>query len=145
MKLYLDASALVKVFVVEEGREVVVAALAQAGVVATSRLGYVEARAALARGAEDGRLTAADAARAARDLDQRWADLVIVELDAALAREAGELAGVYRLRAADAVHLASALLVAGADPGAMTFACFDRRLRQAARVVGLSVTPAGSP
>lgn len=114
-----------KALVLEEGREAVLAALA--------------------RGAEEGRLTAADAARAARDRDQRWADLVLVELDAALSGEAAELAGVHRLRAADAVHLASALLVAGADPGAMTFACFDRRLRRAAPVVGLSVLPTGSP
>ena len=48
----------------------------------------------------------------------------------------------HRLRAADALQLASALMVREADPAADTMAVFDRRLRAAARTEGLALLPA---
>ncbi len=48
MILYLDTSALVKLYVSEEGSEIVRGAVESAGRVATSRIAYAEARAALA-------------------------------------------------------------------------------------------------
>jgi hypothetical protein len=49
MTLYLDTSALVKLYVEEEGRETVQNALAQAQRAAIATIGYAECRAALAR------------------------------------------------------------------------------------------------
>ncbi len=48
----------------------------------------------------------------------------------------------HRLRGADAVQLASALLAREADPGVDTMAVFDRRLRTAAVAEGLALLPA---
>ena len=48
----------------------------------------------------------------------------------------------HRLRGADAVHLASALLAREADPAVSTMAVFDRRLRTAASAEGLALLPA---
>jgi uncharacterized protein len=48
----------------------------------------------------------------------------------------------HRLRAADAVQLASALMARGADPLVDTMAVFDRRLRTAAGAEGLALLPA---
>lgn len=48
----------------------------------------------------------------------------------------------HRLRGADALQLASALIAREADPAVNTIAVFDRRLRAAARVEGLALLPA---
>lgn len=50
----MDTSALVKLYVVEEGREVVEQAVEEAGVISTSVVAYAEARAALARKRREG-------------------------------------------------------------------------------------------
>lgn len=47
----------------------------------------------------------------------------------------------HRLRAADAVQLASALLTREADPEVETMAVFDQRLRLAAQAEGLALLP----
>lgn len=57
-------------------------------------------------------------------------------------RLAGSVAEVHVLRAYDAVHLASALLV---DDAEMIFATGDRRLAAAAREAGLVVNELGAP
>jgi uncharacterized protein with PIN domain len=49
MRLYLDTSALVKLYVDEEGSPFVRSAVERAGVVSTSAITYVEARAAFVR------------------------------------------------------------------------------------------------
>jgi len=49
VNLYLDTSALVKLYIAEEGSLLVRTALADARFVATSVVAYVEARAAFAR------------------------------------------------------------------------------------------------
>jgi len=54
MILYLDTSALVKVYVEEEGSPLVQGLIAGASLVATSRIAYAEARAALARASREG-------------------------------------------------------------------------------------------
>ena len=59
-------------------------------------------------------------------------------IDEALVRTAGELAERHRLRAADAMHLASAMRVR--DAGTV-FVSFDRRLRDAAAAEGFDVLP----
>jgi predicted nucleic acid-binding protein len=48
----------------------------------------------------------------------------------------------HRLRGADAVQLASALVAREADPDVNTMAVFDRRLRTAASTEGLALLPA---
>jgi len=48
----------------------------------------------------------------------------------------------HRLRGADALQLASALLAREADPDVNTMAVFDRRLRAAAGAEGLALLPA---
>jgi predicted nucleic acid-binding protein len=47
----------------------------------------------------------------------------------------------HRLRAADAVQLASALLARDADPGLSAIAAFDRTLRAAASAEGFALLP----
>jgi predicted nucleic acid-binding protein len=70
--------------------------------------------------------------------------MAVVELDAQIAERAVALAKERALRASDAIHLSSALAVMP-PTGEMTFACFDRRLWDAAREFGLRRLPSAAP
>jgi predicted nucleic acid-binding protein len=126
----LDASALVKRYVAEPGREQVVDAMASAGVWAMARLGYVETLRALLLGAPP---------RGAAAFRAEWPAFRSIELTAELADLAVDLAASHQLSSADAVHLASALLVHTVDH--VELATFDDRLAEAAEAEGLQVVP----
>jgi predicted nucleic acid-binding protein len=72
--------------------------------------------------------------------DAAWQGLVVVELDERIAASAVDIARDHTVRAADAIHLASALAVAP-EGIAITFACFDRRLWDAASGFALKRLP----
>jgi predicted nucleic acid-binding protein len=119
--------------------------LTRSTVVATSRVTYVECRAALSRARREGRLQARGESAAARNLDARWGELQVVELDEALTRNAGELTRARPLRALDAIHLASAEVIAEEARDEVTFVCWDRRLWEAAEDSGFGIAPSRSP
>ncbi len=133
-----------KAFLEEAGSDAVIGLLREATTRATSRHSFVECHAAFARGRREGRLSPAQASRAARGFDRRWADLVVVELDAVGAERAAELARSHPLRSADAIHLAAAHELVD-DPAELTFACWDRRLWEAARTEGFLAAPSQAP
>ncbi|MGF1614637.1 MAG: type II toxin-antitoxin system VapC family toxin [Gammaproteobacteria bacterium] len=54
-----------------------------------------------------------------------------------LVQRAADLAEAFALRAYDSVHLAAADFLFKQKVAPMTFACFDRRLNQAASVLGI--------
>jgi predicted nucleic acid-binding protein len=135
--LYLDTSALVKLYVDEADSRDTRTRVANADTVATSRVAYPEARAAFARRRREGGITKSALARVTSALDRDLDRFVIVELSAKVARRAGELAERRQLRGFDAIHLASALELGeltAAEPG---FLCYDLALREAAAEEGL--------
>ncbi len=79
-----------------------------------------------------------------RDLDEAWQDMAVVELDERISRQAVALARERRLRASDAIHVASALAITPPG-GTVTFACFDRRLWETAGELGLRQLPSEPP
>jgi predicted nucleic acid-binding protein len=129
--LYLDASALVKLYVEEPDSEAVATVLERAEAVATVRVTYAEARAAFARHRREGGLKAPALRRVVSQLDGEWGTYNVVEVSEPVVRRAGALAERHALRGYDAVQLAAALDLrdAGAD---LEFACFDDRLARAA-------------
>ncbi len=137
MRLYLDTSALVKLHVEEEGSALVREAVARAEVIATSRVAYVEARAAFARRRHTRELNAQDYRRIVRDLDGDWDHYLRIDVTEPLIRTAARLAERHHLRAYDAIHLASVCVVRDrlADP--VVFACWDSDLEAAAHREGL--------
>lgn len=140
MIVYLDTSALVKLFVDEPGRDAVRRVLKRARSGATGLVTYVELRSALARAARRGVL-GARAMRTAQDrFEQGWYELDHVSPDWRLIQRAGGLAADLDLRGYDAVHLASAeRLRSGAGDMRLLFACFDDALNRAARLLGFEV------
>jgi predicted nucleic acid-binding protein len=139
--LYLDTSALVKLYAEEEGTETVERAVDEAEAVATSVVAYAEARAALARKLREGAFSSEEHREAVEALDEDWEALDTPEATDDLVRRAGGLAEEHALRGFDAaIHLASALLVReayseqteGPAEEAVFFLGFDLHLTEAA-------------
>jgi hypothetical protein len=127
-----------KLVFAEDGSAAAADAWNRAEVVCSSRLVYPEARAAAAAAHRTGRLDAGGLRAAAERIDSLYDELRRLAMDAALARDAGDLAEAHGLRGYDAVHLASAISVA--DPG-LVVATWDRQLGTAALRVGFAVLP----
>lgn len=140
MILYAESSAVLSWLVGERAGEAVRAALAQASAVVASELTGLECHRALSRWTAIGRLREADAealrSRLARDTAP-WARL-------AIGTEVVERAGLpfpdEPLRALDAIHLASALLVRRVEPE-LQLLSLDERLRRSAAALGFDVVP----
>ncbi len=112
MILYLDTSALVKLYAEEPGREEVENAVREARVVAVSEIGYVEARSALARKEREGSFSTDEHDEAVAQLQQDYTEVYLSRpITGDLVARAGELARKHALRAYDAVHLATALVL----------------------------------
>lgn len=141
MILYLDTSALVKLYALENGRDLVEQAVDEATVIATSSVAYAEARVTLARKRREGVFSDEDLREAVAALDGDWHTFETLTATDNTASLAGNLAEEYALRGFDAVHLASALLVreaalAEVEEGAedtVRFLSFDGGLSQAAQ------------
>lgn len=133
--LYLDASAIIKLVLVEHESAAVRTAVARARL-AASELVVTEVPRALARLRAD----AAEAARVRREEQRVLAGLDLVPLTRRLLSSAGRLAPP-RLRTLDAVHVASALTL-GSELDALV--SYDRRQLDAAGRAGLAVTSPGA-
>jgi predicted nucleic acid-binding protein len=135
--VYFDTSALLKLIVGEHGSPLAAALYNRADMVVTSRIADIEVRSALAAGLRGAIMDAAEY----RDALDRWEQLAptfaTVELTGAVAHRAAELVGDSALRAGDAVHVASAVVM---QPGAVV-AAWDERVSEAARGHGLTVVP----
>jgi predicted nucleic acid-binding protein len=137
--LYLDTSALVKLYVAEPGSRRVRAMVDHWAVIATSGLAYVEARAAFARRRREGGLERAVYRQCVARLEEDWERYLRVEVSETLIKSAARIAEMHRLRAYDAVHLASALALRTRLGASMGFASWDALLEAAATRAGLQV------
>ena len=140
MILYLDTSALVKLYVRERGSVQVRAHVNHADVVATSVVAYAEARAAFARLRRERPASGKRHRERVDQLDRDWDRYALVDLSAAVVRSAGERAEQHGLRGFDAIHLASALWLKSAQTDDLVFAAFDRTLTAGAKAAGLTIT-----
>ncbi len=137
MTLYLDTSALVKLYVREAHSSVVRKRVRGATIICTSRVAYVEARAAFARRGREGTITTRALGRIVRQLDRDWSAYAVLEVTAELARRAGALAASRALRGYDALHLASALELGSLFDQPVHFLAYDEKLVRAAAAEGL--------
>jgi Predicted nucleic acid-binding protein, contains PIN domain len=135
--LYLDTSALVKLYVQESASAMVKRLLAACEAVATSAVAYPETRAAFARRLGEARTTAARHRTRLERFNQDWPHYAQVETSPGLIRHAGDVAEVYGLRGFDSIHLASALWLHESTQMPLLFTAFDARLNDAARAAGL--------
>jgi predicted nucleic acid-binding protein len=135
VKVYVDASAMLKVYVEEPGSAEARRLLADPTAWTTGRHTRVEVRRNLAR------LLDGATYHAYRSwFDDHWIDTTVIELSDVVCERAGELAERTGARTLDALHLGAAS-AAGADDG-LPLVTFDRRLAGAARSLGWTVVGA---
>jgi uncharacterized protein len=137
---YFDTSAVVPLLVVEAGSTRAAALWDGADRVVSARFVYTEGRAALAQAHRLGRLTARQLRAAVTELDSRYEELDLVEIDDPLARHAGQLAEAHGLRGYDAVHLAAADRVSDPD---LVVVAEDEALLTAATAEGMTIAAVG--
>lgn len=130
MILFLDTSALVKLYVEEIHSTAVKEWVDEAEAVAVCRVAYPEAVSALSRRMRAGDLPKRAYGVAYRALRRDWDRLAVVDFREV---EAGRLAAKYGLRGFDAIHLSSAMTISSAPAGPdVLFSSFDAALNRAA-------------
>jgi predicted nucleic acid-binding protein len=154
---YFDASVLVKAYIWEVGTEDVRQVLrdARAAVpsarIMTSRIAFAEAMSAVARRESARQLTPTEAVEIARRLQADFAGpvapFVVFDAGRSVIHYAANIARQHRLRALDAIHLATALSVRFNMPSrfGFQFGSADKRLNVAAGHEGLSIFNPQSP
>ena len=134
---YYDTSALVKQYLEEAGSKLVLELLKSGEKVYTASLTYAETHAAFSRRTREGRLTRETTKRLALRFDKDWESYDSVVLSENVFRLARQMLYRHPLRSADAIHLASALLLARTSPrSSWSFVCADGRLCDAAKSEG---------
>jgi hypothetical protein len=140
--VYFDTSALVANYVVDDCTPDANRARSEASAVATSVLAYAETLGAFAALLRAHALTRAQRTKVESRFLTDWSDFHRVRLEQRLLPDVRRILHRHALKGADAVHLASACIVArGCDDAglASSFACDDRALRAAAVAEGLTL------
>jgi len=138
MILFCDTSALIKLYIVEDGSDALKTQLSSAEAVAVCRIAWAEAHAALSRRAREVPKDALTIEQAKLALKADWPHFVVLEIDQPLVERAGEYADTFALRGYDSIQLAAAFETGRISQLPIFFACFDTRLNKAAKLLGMS-------
>lgn len=137
MILYCDTSALVKLYLVETGTDLMLKQTSAAEIIATCRISWAEAMAAMARRSRETPADHIQISQAQTQLKEQWPHFAVMEVTQSLVELAGEYADTFALRGYDSVQLAAAHILQKETLKPITFACFDDRLNKAAKVLGM--------
>lgn len=137
--IYLDSSAVIKLFLDEPYSAQVAAAVRGEEVhCVTSDLTYAEIHGFLSRAAATGRITSPVQRQLVRDFRAWFESVAHCAISFTQVQRAGNFAIQHNLRGADSIHLAAALECA--MPGInihRVFACFDERLTREMQKLGI--------
>lgn len=141
MIAYVDASALVKLYIQEWGTEDVLEILDGWEVCGTSSISRVEVSSAIARAARARLLTLEAMHAALKSFARDWQSMVRMDVSDTVIERGADLAVKYRLRGYNALHLSAALTWRDLMGEDVTMATFDRELWEGAVETGLPVWP----
>ena len=137
---YFDTSALVKLYIQEEGTAQVVE-LAQGHdhhQLVILDIALLEARSAIRRHEREGGISALDANRVLKQIEDDVASRFLIQPSTpAAVQEASRLLDTHPLRSYDALQLAGCLVVRHRVAAFLTFVCADVRLCETAAFEGL--------
>jgi predicted nucleic acid-binding protein len=148
--LYLDSSALVKRYVVEEGSKAVNSRFDRGEKIYTSVLSFAEVHAAIGRKYRDKELSAQQKEKLVYEFQADWSfSLSLLELTAITMSSLPSLCENYSLKASDAIHLSAAFWLKDAirlrakgfenSGNIVEFGVYDRQLGEAALKCGFQV------
>ena len=143
MILFMDTSALVKLYVAEVHSETVRRWVEVADEVACQWLAYVEARSALAAKNRLGELSDVELTSCKEEFEQDWLRYHRVSVTPSLLRRAGALSEQLGVRAYDSVHLAGSEYLQSSLGVPVTFGSFDGQQVRGAERLGLLIASAG--
>ena len=130
--IYFDSSALVKRYMREEGTEFVETLCENERLIATSKLTYPEILSALARKRRSKEISDREYEAIFQKFLNDWAGITVLEFHDEIFAQLKRLIEVHSLRAADAVHLASALWLKESVNEQVVFVASDLELLKAA-------------
>lgn len=141
MILYLDTSAVVKLFIRETNTDYVLGLVSQTSQFATSKICQVEFSAALAKSVRMGWCGQELMDDALRQFNRTWVLVIKIEVDTGIIESAAELAWKHGLRGYDAVHLSSAMFLGRLLHSPVSMLTYDRQLWEVSRKVGIVTLP----
>ncbi|MEB3167385.1 MAG: type II toxin-antitoxin system VapC family toxin [Synechococcaceae cyanobacterium] len=141
MILFCDTSALMKLLVDEAQSNQMRQISTMVDAIGVCRISWAETMAALARLQREDPINNEDLDLARQQLTQSWRTFTIVEVSQPLVETAGRFADIFALRGYDSVQLAAAHELQVSTEQKVLFACYDRRLNQAAQLLQLEVLP----
>jgi predicted nucleic acid-binding protein len=139
--LFCDTSGLMKLLVDEAQSDQLRQISTTVDAIGVYRISWAESMAALARLEREEPVCSDDLEQARQHLIQSWQTFTIVEVSQPLVETAGRFAYAFALRGYDSVQLAAAHELHGNAEQTVLFACYDRRLNQAAQLLQLEVLP----
>ena len=139
--VYLDTSALVKLYIEEEGTARVAALTAGRDDVQVVILDItlIESRSAIRRRQRQGDVSGTEADLVLKQIEEDAAvSFLLQPSTSAVMEEAARLIDRHTLRAYDALQLAGCLVVRHSVPGPVTFVCADTQLCEAASLEAIT-------
>ena len=136
--IYFDTSALAKNYVLEDGSEHVSKVLLENSENATSKLTYAEILSALVRRTKIGDLSSQKMREVIGKFEDDWNRLLIVDFHNELLPIVRRVIEKHQLKAADSIHLASAIWLKVSLKENIAFVSSDVNLLKAARAERLS-------
>jgi predicted nucleic acid-binding protein len=137
--IYLDSSALVKRYTKEVGTDFVKSILATDGLITTSKLTYPEILSALMRKVRSGEIKKKTFNGIVDKFDKDWEHILVLDFHNDLLPIVKTLIEKHPLKAADAIHLSSALWLKLSSKVDVTFVASDSNLLKAAGAEKLQV------
>ena len=142
--IYFDTSALIKIFILEKGSEDAQRLSQNHFPLATAAIAYAEIYSGVNRRKREGYLSAHQYTRMSRRFDEYWTTAIHVELTQEVLTLAKGLLEKHPLRASDAIHLASALILQKGIREPLPFAAADSRLLDTASAEHLTPSRIGT-
>ena len=141
MIIYLDTSALVKLYIEEDGSDVVNNLKNKADILSTSGIAYAETLSAFVRCQDEKVLSKNNYDKCITSLKSDWEMYVVIEVSEKVVQIAGELIENHRIRSFDSIHLACAIVLRKEVDQSIDFMCWDNRLSKAAKKEGFKTWP----
>lgn len=145
MIVYLDASAMVKLYVEEPGSLEVAELVKGASVVGTALIAKAEVSAAMARAARRQVIGSQEAEAILQIFRQQWGQMHRLQVTENIVERASDFVWRFALRGFDAVHLACAVFWREMIEQTVVLATYGRELWEAAHRAGLIGWPEKRP
>lgn len=141
MNVYVDTSAVLKLWIDEPQAEAVRLSLEDATQIASSALARVEASSMLARLVRERRVSTAHSGLMKAEAEFHFSRIRLLEISGETLALAEQLCALHQLKSLDALHLATALILRAVEPVSWVFMTFDLKLSRAAAAEGLNIWP----